>query len=187
MSAVASPFGLKPAFHPSGVIRQLAGEIASGFASDIFQFSPVGLDANGFIVPVAPTAVAGTGRILGAFMGVEYTGPDGRRRVGNMWPANTVATEIVAYYTADPYITYQIQADDTLDISAMGGRFNWNAITGNAVTGLASVSLDVAATTEAGLRVVGLNPGPDNAWGDAFPIVEVQIAKHQYVASEAAV
>lgn len=187
MSAVASPFGLKPAWHPSGCVRQAVGRIDSGFATDIFQFSPVGIDANGFIVPVAPTEVATTGRIVGAFMGVEWTGSDGRRRVNNMWDANTIGTEIVAYYTQDPYIVYQIQADTTLDLDSMGGRFNWSALTGNDTTGLSSVSLDVASTTAAGLRVMGLNPAPDNAFGDAFPILQVLIAKHQYVASEAAV
>ena len=73
MSSVASPFGLKPAFHPSGCIRQSIGTILSGFVTDIFQYSPVGVLADGSIGPIASTAVATTGRIVGAFMGVEYT------------------------------------------------------------------------------------------------------------------
>jgi len=33
------------------------------------------------------------------------------------------------------------------------------------------------------LRVINLAPYPDNAWGDAYPIVQVQIALSQYVAA----
>ena len=47
--------------------------------------------------------------------------------------------------------------------------------------------LDVSSTTtNASLRLIGLNPGADNAWGDNFPIVLVQISKHQMVADIAA-
>lgn len=183
MSSVASPFGLKPAFHPSGVVRQLAGQVESGLASNIFQFSPVAVDANGFLVPVA----AGS-RAIGSFMGVEFTGTDGRRRVGNQWTANTVGTEIVAYYTEDPYMIYEIQANATLGLDSVGQQFDWTALAGNTTTGLSSVALNVAsAAANAGLRVLGLNPAPDNIFGDAFPIVQVQISEHQYVADIASV
>jgi hypothetical protein len=183
MSAVASPFGLKPAFHPSGTIRQTHGTILSGFATSIFQYSPVAILADGSI----GVAAAGA-RAVGAFMGVEFTGTDGRRRVGNTWEALTVATEIVAYYTEDPLITYEIQANAPFVLLNMGNQFNWSALAGNATTGLSSVSLDIAsAGANAGLRAVGVNPAPDNVIGDAFTIVQVQISEHQYVADIAAV
>ena len=183
MSSVASPFGLKPAFHPSGVIRQLQSTIVSGFATDIFQFSPVGIAADGSLNPIALGS-----RAIGSFMGVEWTGADGRRRVGNRWEANTVGSDIVAYYTEDPYMIYEIQANGTLALSDVGGQFDWTALAGNAVTGLSSVALDIASGgANAGLRVIGLNPAPDNIFGDAFPIVQVQISEHQYVADQAAV
>lgn len=183
MSSVASPFGLKPAFHPSGILRQLQGQIESGLASNIFQFSPVAIDANGFLTPAAPDT-----RIVGAFMGVEFTRTDGRRAVANFWEANTVGTEIVAYYTEDPYMIYEIQADDTLTLASIGQQFDWTALGGNATTGLSNVALDVSSlAANAGLRVIGLNPAPDNVFGDAFPIVQVQISEHQYVADIASV
>lgn len=183
MSSVASPFGLKPAWHVSGILRQAQGQIESGLASNIFQFSPVAIDANGFLTPAAPNA-----RAIGAFMGVEFTGTDGRRRVGNRWEANTVATEIVAYYTLDDDIIYEVQANASLTLASIGQQYDWTALTGNTTTGLSSVALDVAsAAANAGLRVVGLNPAPDNIFGDAFPIVQVQISEHQYVADIASV
>ena len=51
MSATSAPFGLRPAFHPSGLDRAqaLAGGIVSGYASNIFKGQPVqyGTTANG--------------------------------------------------------------------------------------------------------------------------------------------
>lgn len=186
MSSVASPFGLKPAFHPSGIIRQSVGTILSGAAPDIFQFSPVGLLADGSIAPIASTAVATTGRILGAFMGVEWTGTDGRRRVGNRWESGTVGTEIVAYYTEDPGIIYEIQADGSIALADFGASHGWSALGGNTTTGLSNVALlSAGPTADTGLRVVGVNPAADNIIGDDFTIVQVMINKHQYTASGA--
>ncbi len=183
MSDVASPFGLKPAFHPSGIIRQSHGTIASGLVSDIFQFSPITIAAGGTLVAAAPDD-----RIVGAFMGVEWTGTDGRRRVGNRWEANTVGTEIIAYYTEDPLITYEIQANAPFLQTAIGEQMDWTALAGNATTGLSSVALDIASSAaNAGLRTIGVNPAADNIIGDAFTIVQVQISEHQYVADIVAV
>jgi hypothetical protein len=183
MSSVASPFGLKPAWHPSGIIRQRQSQIASGYAVNIFLYSPVIIVATGFI-EAAPAA----GDAVGVFLGVEYTDTSGRRVVNNRWPANTVATDIVVYYTEDQQLVYEIQANATLAISAVGQQFDWSALAGNATTGLSSVSLNVAsAAANAGLRVIGLNPGPDNVWGDLFPVVQVQISEHQYVADVASI
>lgn len=191
MSSINAPFGLRPAFHPSGTIRPVAGTITTGYANNIFMNSPVGIIADGSIALAAAggTGVAGA---CGAFQGVEYnptaTGP---RVVSNMWPASTAAVNIVAYFTQDPYITYEIQANATLTQAAIGEQFDWSANTtasGNTVTGLSNVTLNVASTAaNAGLRVVGLTPGPDNAWGDAFPIVQVQLSEHQFVAAIAAI
>lgn len=191
MSSINAPFGLRPAFHPSGTIRPVAGTIATGYASNIFMNAPVGIVAGGSIELAAAggTGVAGA---CGAFQGVEYnptaTGP---RVVSNMWPASTAAVNIVAYFTQDPYITYEIQANATLTQAAIGEQFDWsanNTNSGNTVTGLSNVTLNVASTAaNAGLRVVGLTPGPDNAWGDAFPIVQVQLSEHQFVATIAAI
>ena len=182
MSSVASPFGLKPAWHPSGTIRQVQGTLQSGLTSDIFQYSPVGLNANGFIVPVAPS-VDTAGQIVGAFMGVEFTGTDGRRRVGNRWEANTVGSEIVVYYTQDPWLEYEIQADETIDQADIGDTFQYSALTGNLVTGLSSVALTKSVPSAPAtdpLRITGVNPAPDNFVGDNFTIVQVIINKHQF-------
>lgn len=183
MSSVASPFGLKPAWHPSGIVRQVQGTLVSGLATNLFQYSPVQLDANGFIVGAAAGA-----RAIGVFQGVEFTDTSGRRQVNNRWIANAVGTDIVVYYTFDPAIVYEIQGNAPVTLAQMGQQFDWSALAGNATTGLSSVSLNVAsAAANAGLRVIGLNPGPDNIFGDLFTIVQVQISEHQFVADIASV
>lgn len=182
MSLVASPFGLKPAFHPSGIIRQSHSTIASGFGVNIFQYSPVRVAADGTLEEAAAGETA-----IGVFMGVEFTRTDGRRAVANNWEANTVATEIVAYYTEDQLIVYEIQANAPFLQTAIGEQFDWSALAGNATTGLSSVALDIASSAgNAGLRAIGVNPAADNVIGDAFTIVQVQISEHQYVADVAA-
>jgi len=182
MSSIASPLGLKPAFHPSGIIRQLQSTIASGFATDIFQFSPVAILTDGTLGVVAPGNPT-----IGAFMGVEWTGTDGRRRVGNRWEANTVGTDIVAYYTEDPYMIYEIPSNDSVLIADVGALFDFTALTGNTVTGLSSVALDHAGGAGTDARIIGVNPAPDNIFGDDFTIVQVQLADHQYVFPQIAV
>lgn len=179
MSSVASPFGLKPAFHPSGCIRQQQSTIISGFGTDIFQFSPVRIDdATGALVPAAATAQ----NVLGVFSGVEWTGTDGRRRVSNRWEASTVGTDIVAYYVGDAFMIYEIQGDGPIAQANIGDMADYNALAGNATTGLSSVSLATAGLGNAAatLRVVGINPAPDNVPGDAFTIAQVQIAEHAF-------
>lgn len=186
MSQLAAPFGLRPSYSPSGIVRPgPLGTIESGFASTIYQNEPVLINAGGFLVGAAP----GT-RAIGTFQGVEFDDLEGRHRVSNRWIANTVATEIRAYYIqAQDTVMYEIQADDTLTQGAIGQQFDWTALTGSDITGLSSVALDVSsAAANAGLRVLGLNPGPDNELlTDPFPIVLVQISQHQTVSDIASI
>ncbi len=179
MSSVASPFGLKPAFHPSGIIRQQQSTIISGLASNIFQFSPVRIDdATGALVP----AVAGATNVLGVFAGVEFTRTDGRRAVANFWESGQVGTDIVAYYVGDAFTVYEIQGDGPILQLNVGDMADYNALAGNTTTGLSSVSLATAGLSAAAatLRVVGINPAADNVVGDLFTIAQVQIAEHAF-------
>lgn len=188
MSASYTPFGLRPVYSPMGTPRPFSGQIKSGYATDIFQYQPCryGLagdsgSVEGYIVPAA----AGD-RLIGTFMGVEFVDSTGRQRVSNYWPAGTVGTNIIAYFTTDYTLVYEIQANATLTITSIGNQFNINSATGSAPLGLSSTGLDVASSaTNAQLRVVGLSAYVNNAWGDAYPIVQVQISQHQNVADRA--
>lgn len=185
MSATNAPFGLRPAYHPSGLDRATAlfDGILSGFASDILKGQPVKMATTGVIQPAA----AGEA-FLGAFSGVEFTDTTGRRRVSNFFPANTAyqAGSCIAYYYDDPNIVYEIQGDGPMTQAMIGAESDLSATTaGSAVIGLSECTIStgvVAAGQPAQMRIINLAPYPGNAFGDAFTIVRATIAEHQYVA-----
>lgn len=187
MSTTSKPFGVQPAYHPSGVVRPTAFTIRSGYGSNILQNQTVR------IVPSSTgegtlEANAVNEAFIGVFQGVEFTDGDGRRRVSNKWLANTAGTEIVAYATLDPAIVYNVQADGSLGVDSIGKQFDLVSVSaGDVTTGLSQAVLDTgSAAANAAFRVIGITPGPDNAWGDNFTIVQVQISEHQMVADKAA-
>lgn len=177
MSSTSAPFGLRPVYSPSGVVRPTVYSVASAYGSTIYQNQPVKL-VDGQL------EAAGVGdRFIGTFQGVEFTDSDGRRRVSNKWTAGTVATDIVAYATLDPSIVYEIQSNAALTAADIGGQYDFTAASGNTVTGLSSQMLDVASlANNASFRIIGITPGSNNAWGDTYVIVQVQISEHQNVA-----
>lgn len=185
MSATSQPFGLRPVYSPSGVVRPVAMSILTGYGSNILQNQPVKIGTNGTI-----EAAAIGDRFVGTFQGVEFTDSEGRRRVSNRWVSGTSATDIIAYVTVDPSIVYEIQSSATIAVTDIGSQADFTTITaGSAVTGLSQLMLDAATLTAAGsasLRIINASPGPDNAFGDAFVILQVQIAEHQFVADRVA-
>ncbi len=185
MSTVSQPFGLRPSYSPSGVVRPTAYSIVSAYGSNILQNQPVKIGTDGTI-----QAAAIGDRFIGTFQGVEFTDTDGRRRVSNKWTASTSATDIVAYVTLDPTIVYEIQANGSIAVTDIGKQADFTTITaGSTVTGLSGMMLDTATLTDSGsasLRIIGLAPGPDNAFGDSYTVVQVQISEHQNVADRVA-
>ena len=187
MSTVSAPFGLRPDYHPSGVIRPTAYTILSGYNANIFLNQPVKIVPSSTGEGTIAAAAIGDD-FIGTFQGVEFTDSDGRRRVSNKWTAGQVGTDVVAYVTLDPAIVYEIQANGTLDVDSIGKQFDYTTITaGNTTVGISQLMLDTGSSAaNAQLRVIGLTPGPDNAWGDNYPVVQVQISQHQNVADKAA-
>lgn len=182
MSSTSAPFGLRPVLNPSGVVRPTAMTIASSYGTAIYQNQPVKIGTNGTL-----EAAAAGDRFIGSFQGVEYTDSEGRRRVTNRWTAGTVGTDIVAYVTRDPATVYEIQSDAALAVADIGKQYDFSAAAGSTVTGLSSQTLAVSSSgTNAGLRLLGITPGPDNAFGDTYVIARVQISEHQDVADVAA-
>jgi hypothetical protein len=182
MSSTSAPFGMRPAFHPSGLDRAqaLANGIASTYGSDILKGQPVKY-SNGVIV------IAGAGdAFVGAFDGVEWTDTTGRRRVSNYWPASTAyqTGSCIAYFYQDPQIVYEIQADGSIAQTAIGDQANLsNTTAGSNVTGLSQCTLSstlAGADAQAQMRIVDLAPYPGNAWGDSYTIVRATVAKHQF-------
>lgn len=187
MTATSAGFGLRPLNHPSGIVRSEVGTIASGYANNIGENAPIAFASDGTIA----LAAAG-GNALGSFQGCEFTPSDGRRRVSNFWPAAQVATEIVAYFTRDSAIVYEIQADATLAQTNVGNDADWTANGSSnlsTVTGISTVQLDAstASAAQAGLHILGFSLYPDNEVGDAFPIVQVRINESQLAAPVAGI
>jgi hypothetical protein len=185
MSSTSQPFGLRPAYSPSGVIRPTAYTIASAYGANLLQNQPVKIGADGTL-----QAAAIGDRFIGSFQGVEFTDSDGRRRVSNKWTASTVASDIVAYATLDPSIVFEIQANGSIAITDIGSQADVTTITaGSTVTGLSAVMLNTATLTDSAnamLRIINIAPGPDNAAGDSFTVVQVQVSEHQNVADRVA-
>lgn len=209
MSATSAPFGLRPAFHPSGLDRAqaLANGITSGLAVNILKGQPVVYTtaatvgstgaANGTIIPAGtPGNSAATSgyQVAGAFAGVEWTDTTGRRRISNYWPASTAyqTGSCVAYFYNDEKIVYEIQADGSMAQTSIGNEYNFSNITaGSSTTGLSQATLASASAQTNGaqgqMRVVDLAPYVDNAWGDAYTIVRVTLPYVQFVAATTAV
>lgn len=182
MSSTSAPFGLRPAFNRSGIVRPEAMTIASGYNTQILQYQPVKIVPSSTGEGTIAAAAVGD-RFIGTFMGVEWTDTDGRRRVSNKWTANTVGTDIVCYVTRDPNIIYEVQTDAAITVDKIGGQYDFTAASGSAVTGLSTQMLGIStAAANASLQVLNLSPGPNNAWGDSFVIVQVRISEHQEVA-----
>jgi hypothetical protein len=192
MSSTNAPFGLRPAFHPSGLDRAQAlangiqavstsGNVSAGYATTILKGQPVKMDTGGYIV----VAAAGDA-FLGAFAGVEWTDSTGRRRVSNYWPANESfqVGSVVAYFYSDANIVYEIQADGTLAQTSIGAEADLsNTTAGSTTTGLSAATLSttlVASPNTAQMRIIDIAPYPDNAWGDTYVIVRATIAEFQF-------
>ena len=188
MSATLAPFGLRPAYHPSGLDRAqgLANVIQSAYAQNILKGQAVKLDpTTGYVV-----RAASGDPIYGVFDGVEWTDTTGRRRVSNCWPSGTSyqTGSLIAYIWTDPQVVYEIQAEGSIAQTALGQEFDitnpYNPTTGDPT--LVGLSQATMGTTAAGanatktLRVIDLAPYPGNAWGDSYTIVRVQIAEFQY-------
>jgi hypothetical protein len=197
MSATSAPFGLRPAFHPSGLDRAqaLAGGIVSGYTSNILKGQPVQYGTTANSGTLGTIIAAGTsGAWSGAFAGVQWTDTTGRARVSNYWPANTAYTAgtCVAYFYNDQNIVYEIQADGSMAQTSIGNEYNFTNVTaGSAVTGLSQATLGSATAVGNGsqgqMRVVDVAPYPGNDWGDAFTIVRVVNSNSQFFGAVTAI
>ena len=190
MSATSAPFGMRPAFHPSGLDRAqaLAGGIPSAFNTDIFKGQPVRYQTTaigGTLGTITPATTSGAWS--GAFAGVQWTDTTGRARVSNYWPANTAYTtgSCVAYFYNDANIVYEIQADGSMAQTTIGNEFTFTNVTvGSTTTGLSQCTLGSATAVGNGnpgqMRVVDIAPYPGNDWGDAYTIVRVVNSQSQF-------
>lgn len=189
MSSTLAPFGFRPAYHPSGLDRAKKYTIAAAYGTSIYKGTPVILNTNGTIV--IGTAAAD---LLGIFAGVEYIDALGKPTLSNYWPAGQTlqANSVpVAWVYDDPAIIYEVQADGSIAQTAIGDQADVSNVgNGSTQTGLSAATLSAVlagAGVQAQFRIVGFGQYVDNAPGDTYTIVQVQLARSQYVANKVAV
>lgn len=194
MSATYTPFGLKPVYHPSGIIRSMNYTGAYDDAVTFYSGTPVALENAGSAstLTVAGDSPVSTARLMGVFQGVEYTDASGRRTVSKWFgPTLGTATDVVMWITDDQEIVYEVQADGSLANTSVGQEYNFvdvatGQIIGNGGLGTSTAGLDttnVAAGDQGQVIVVGLGREITNAWGDAKTIVQVKLANTQFAAA----
>ncbi len=188
MPAVSAPFGFRPSYSPIGFDRAKRYPIAAAYGTAILKNQPVILNTNGTIT--AGTAAAD---LLGVFAGCEYVDATGKPNVSPNWPAGQTVlagTQPVGWVYDDPENVYEVQADATLALTSIGDQADVsNAAAGSTVTGMSQATLGAlaGAGAQAQFRIVGLALNQDNAWGDLFPVVQVKIARHQFIANKVAI
>ena len=183
MSTTYQPFGLKPAYHPSGLDRatQFVGTNSFQAATDntynapygltsgqaFYQYQPVGINSSGQLVPAA--TLAATSRMFGVFDGVEFTDSQGRRSVAK-WASKTTldaSTQIIFWVFSDPALVYEAQVNGSVATTAIGQEYNFDATNnptvgysiGNGGAGFSQTALaatSVALGAQGQVKVVGL-------------------------------
>ena len=183
MSTTFQPFGMKPAYHPSGLDRatQFVGTNSFQAATDntynapyglttgqaFYQYQPVAINSSGQLIP-APT-LAATGRMFGVFDGVEFTDSQGRRSVAKWASKATLdaSTQIIFWLFTDPAMIYEAQVNGSVLPTAIGQEYNFDATNnaasgysiGNGGAGFSTTALaatSVALGAQGQVKVVGL-------------------------------
>lgn len=186
MSASSAPFGFRPAYHPSGLDRAKAYAISAAYATAMYKGQPVILNTNGTVVVGAAAS-----DLLGILVGVQYKDANGKFVQDTFWPAGGVAgaSEIVAWVIDDPATVYEVQADGSIPQTAVGDQADVSNV-GNNARGLSTCTLSATlagAGVQGQFRIIGFGQQVDNAPGDAFTVVQVQLARSQFVANKVAI
>lgn len=187
MSAASAPFGFRPAYHSTGIDRDIKYAIAAAYGTQISEGQPVILNTNGTVT--AGTAAAD---LLGVFMGCEYIDATGKPNVSTFWPAGQTVqagSTPLAWVNDDPNTVYEVQADGPVAATAIGDQADITNAAANS-NGRSQATLASAlagAGVQAQFRIIGFSQALDNAPGDAFTVVQVKIARHQFVANKVAI
>jgi hypothetical protein len=188
MSQLAAPFGFRPIYHPTGLDRGILRYIAPAYGFVLYKGMPVALDTNGTI-----KQAVGAADLLGIFAGCEFIDASGKPNFQNFWPAaQTIQAGTVprAYVWEDPATVFEVQGVGPIPMTAIGDQADAaNIAAGNSMTGLSSAALGalVGAGVQGQFRILDISKYEDNAAGDPFTVVQVQIARHQMVSNKVAV
>ena len=180
MANVDGANGLVPLRHLAGGDPNRTNEypIASGYAANIFAGDAVVIASDGTIQAAAATDQ----NLVGRFGGCRYVNSQGEQIFSSYWPTGTVATDIAAMVSDDPYIVYGIQSTTggTPAQTNVGNCADLVAGAGDTATGVSRFEASgTMGTGTAQLKIIGLVPAPDNAWGEHAQL-EVILNEHLF-------
>jgi len=189
MSSTNAPFGLRPVAHLKGGeprLVRIKSVIQSGYAASLGKYTPIKIDPTTGYIVVADNSTD----FVGVFAGCSYR-PTGQTlfTTTHYWVTGTTyqAGTMEVYAYIDENIIYEIQANGSLAQTAIGQQAN--LVNPGTVNGL-GFSSSAISTTLVGtgntdqLRILDVAYLPDNAWGDTYTVVNVQIAMHQFVSNK---
>ena len=178
---VSAPYGLKPVNLIGGQVnagstRQIP--IASGYATSIFNGDVVKLSSDGVLVKETGTTTATP---VGVFMGVSYTDPVLKYKLfSQYYPADTVASDIVAYVVDDPDALFKVAVVSGTTVVAgvartvVGNNVALVQNAGDANTGNSAVAvLSTSAATTASLpsRIIDVVPETVDSSGNYTEVI----------------
>lgn len=182
MANVNAKFGLRPVRTlGSDNISQSVYSIATNYTTAIYEGDMVEMTGTGRNISKAAGA-EGTQNLdnIGVFKGCSYKDSTGSMVFSHYWPGvSDGKTEIKAYVIDDPEVIFEVQGDSVAEAD-VGTLVDWNNGTGSANTGMSGLYAVVSgatATTGKPLRIMGLAPRENNAYG-AYAKIEVMLATH---------
>ena len=188
---VEAPYGLKPINLIGGQVfagatRQIP--IASGYATNLLNGDVVKLVSDGTLEKDTGTTTATP---VGVFLGCRYTDPNlGYELYSQYYPANTVASDIVAYVADDPDQLFKVAVvSGTTVVAGVGRTVVGNNVSlvqnaGSTATGnskVAVLSSSAATTNTLPIRVIDVVPDTKTG-ADTYVelIVKWNWGMHQY-------
>ena len=178
---VSAPYGLKPVNLIGGQVnagstRQIP--IASGYATSIFNGDVVKLSSDGVLVKETGTTTATP---VGVFMGVSYTDPVLKYKIfSQYYPADTVASDIVAYVVDDPDALFKVAVVSGTTVVAgvartvVGNNVALVQNAGDANTGnsaVAVLSTSAATTASLPIRIIDVVPETVDSSGNYTEVI----------------
>ena len=173
MASTAAPYGARPVGTTSasgsftGKMQHI--KIASGYNTAIFYGDFVKLVTAGTVEKDAGTTSLTP---IGIFMGCSYTDPNSNQKTFNQtWPADTSASDAVAYVIIDPEVLFQMQGDGSIAQTALGANFAVVQTAGSTTIGRSKNACDadtVATTNTLPIRIVDFYDGPSSSVGDTY-------------------
>lgn len=177
--AVEAPYGLIPINLIGGQVfagstRQIP--IASGYNTSIFFGDVVTLTTTGTLVKDTGTSTATP---IGVFLGCSFTDPVFGKTFRQYFPANTAASDIVAYVVDDPDTLFKVAVVSGTTVigsvarAAVGENTSLVQNAGNTATGNSrvAVSATTATTNTLPIRIIDVVPETVNAAGGFTEVI----------------